>query len=67
MGYPFRVVYDPTGMQFLFESMGDIEDAVLAYEQNEQVASAKGLLVVYDEFLAQVSKFKARPFTAGAR
>jgi hypothetical protein len=60
MGYPFRVVYDPTGMQFLFNSMGDIEDAVQAYESGEQAASAKDLLAMYDAIIEQVRKYKVR-------
>ena len=54
LGYEFRVTKDTLGTQFLFQHTGDIGSAVQAFEQNAQVSSAKTLLEVYDEFLAQL-------------
>lgn len=52
MGYAFK--FDSAARSFLFSDPGDLSEAVQAYEDNVQVASAKTLLEVYDEFLTQL-------------
>jgi hypothetical protein len=54
MGYRFKLLSDPLGVQFAFEDPGDIDQAVNDYEEGVQVADAKGLLEMKDTFIEEM-------------
>lgn len=63
MGYTFR--FDSAAQSFLFRDPGDIDEGIQSYENGLQVATAKMLLEVHDEFLTQLSKKSPVPMGDG--